>query len=118
MKIVDSRVKKCKDITIIIDKKMRQRKIEMERFMIPLNDNNPFQADDFVKIISKDDFEKIGSYLKALKHEKNQLNEEIKDLRLKLELQGNYIEKLESSNDENKSKGLVIVNKFFKLFNS
>jgi hypothetical protein len=36
MKIADSRVKKCKDITIIIDKKMRQRKIEMERFIIPL----------------------------------------------------------------------------------
>jgi predicted nucleic acid-binding Zn-ribbon protein len=108
MKIADSRVKKCKDITIIIDKKMRQRKIEMERFIIPLNDNNPFQVYDFVKIISKDDFEKLGSYIKALKHEKNLLNDKVKELHVKLEMQMNYIEKLESeaNNGENKGKGL------------
>jgi len=36
---------------------MRERKFETEKFIIQLDDTIPFQADDFVKIISKEDFE-------------------------------------------------------------
>lgn len=109
MKIADARVKKCKDITIIIDKKMRQRKIETEHLIIKLDDNNPFQADNFVKIVCKDDFDKIGSYIKTLKHERKHLRNQVKELQIKLKLQAEHIEKLESET-ENASeikKGLL-----------
>lgn len=46
---VDARIKKCRDISILIDKKMRQRKIETEKYIIELDYNNPFKKDDYVK---------------------------------------------------------------------
>lgn len=51
--------KKCKDITILVDKKMRERKFETEKFIIQLDDVNPFQNDEFVKLFL-DTFSYIG----------------------------------------------------------
>lgn len=105
MQIVDSRVRKCKDVSIIIDKKIRQRKIEYDRYTIPLNDSHPFELDEFVKILRKSDFEKIGNMLKSLKTEREQLKKEINDLTILLETQRNYIASLESTlNNESKDK--------------
>jgi hypothetical protein len=64
MDVIDARIMKCKDITIIVDKKMRHHKFEYEKFIIRLEDNNPFQADEFVKIIRKTDFDKLGDLIK------------------------------------------------------
>jgi hypothetical protein len=57
--IIDSRVRKCEDVSTIIDKKMRTRTIKFEKFIIPFNDNNPFDVNEFVKVLRKSDFEKI-----------------------------------------------------------
>jgi hypothetical protein len=43
--VIDARIMKCKDITVIVDKKMRERKFQYEKYIIRLEDNNPFQAD-------------------------------------------------------------------------
>ncbi len=56
--VIDSGVKKCKDVSTVIDKKMRTRTIRFEKFIIPLMENNPFEAGEFVKVLHKSDFEK------------------------------------------------------------
>ena len=67
MKVYESRVRKCKDVSIIIDKKMRERRMEYEKYIIPLSESNPFEVDEFVKIVSKSDFENRENCLKMLK---------------------------------------------------
>ena len=63
MDVTDAKVRKCKDVSIIIDKKMREGRMEYEKYIIPLSDNNPFDVDEFVKIIHKNDFfEKLSSW--------------------------------------------------------
>lgn len=77
MKVYESRVRKCKGVSIIIDKTMRERRMEYEKYIIPLSDNNPFEVDEFVKIVSKSDFEKLGEMVKSLKNERDQLNQSL-----------------------------------------
>lgn len=107
MDVVDARVRKCKDISIIYDKKLRERKIEYEKYIIHLGSNNPFEVNEFVKVIRKEDFEKLGSILKTLKHERSGLKNQIKELQIKLEMQGKYIEKLESGRDKSENRGFL-----------
>lgn len=97
--VVDARVRKCKDITVIMDKKMRQRQIVHDKYLIHLDRNNPFEVDEFVKITRKNDFEKLKAILKTLKNERNQLKAQINELQVKLRLQEEYIEKLETGTD-------------------
>lgn len=56
--VIDSRVRKCEDVSTVIDKKMRTRKIRFKKFIVPLTENNPFEAGKFVKVLCKSDFEK------------------------------------------------------------
>ena len=56
--VIESRVRKCEDVSTIIDKKMRTRTIKFEKFIVPLTENNPFEAGAFVKVLRKSDFEK------------------------------------------------------------
>ncbi len=69
MDVVDARIMKCKDITILVDKEMRERKIEYQKFIIRLEDNKPFKADEFVKVIRKSDFDKLGDLINSVKNE-------------------------------------------------
>jgi len=78
--VIDSRIGKCEDVSTIIDNKMRTIAIKFEKFIIPLSDNNPFEADEFVKVLRKSDFEKIGELLKNVKNERDKLKTEIKNL--------------------------------------
>ena len=56
--VIDSRVRKCEDVSTIIDKKMRTRTIKFEKFIVPLANNNPFELNEFVKVLRRSDFEK------------------------------------------------------------
>lgn len=88
---------------------MRERRIEYDKYIIPLSESNPFESDEFVKILRKSDFEKIGNMLKS-KTEREQLKKEINDLTILLETQRNYIASLESSlNNESKDKNKTIL---------
>jgi len=70
--VIDFRVRKCRDIIIIIDKKIREDRIEYEKYVIPLSGSNPFESDEFVKILRKSDFEKkIENILKSRPKENN-----------------------------------------------
>jgi len=89
MDVIDARIMKCKDITIIVDKKMRNRKIEYQKFIIRLEDNNPFQADEFAKIIRKNDFNKLGDLINSVKNERDQLKDQVKNLHRMLDVQEN-----------------------------
>jgi hypothetical protein len=37
---------------------MRTRTIRFEKFIVPLTENNPFEAGEYVKVLRKPDFEK------------------------------------------------------------
>jgi len=95
MEVIDARIMKCKDITIIVDKKMRERKIEYQKFIIRLEDNNPFQADEFVKVMRKSDFDKLGDLINSVKNERDQLKDQVKNLHRMLDVQEKYIEKID-----------------------
>lgn len=84
---------------------MRTKTIKFEKFIVPLTNNNPFELNEFVKVLRKSDFEKIGNMLKHLKTEREQLKKEINELIITLETQRNYINSLEkSSNNKPKNK--------------
>jgi hypothetical protein len=94
--VIDARIMKCKDITIIVDKKMRERKFQYEKYIIRLEDNNPFQADEFVKILRKEDFDKLGDLINEVKNERDQLKDQVKNLHRMLDVQEKYIEKVDN----------------------
>ena len=96
---------KCKDITVIVDKKMRERKFQYEKYIIRLEDNNPFQADEFVKILRKEDFDKLGDLINEVKNERDQLKDQVKNLHRMLDVQEKYIEKVDKP--ESKGKGIL-----------
>ena len=96
---------KCKDITVIVDKKMRERKFQYEKYIIRLEDNNPFQADEFVKILRKEDFDKLGDLINEVKNERDQLKVQVKNLHRMLDVQEKYIEKVDKP--ESKGKGIL-----------
>lgn len=60
--VIDSRVRKCEDVSTVIDKKMRIRKIRSEKFIVHLTENNPFEAGEFVKVLRKFDFERLKNF--------------------------------------------------------
>src|ERR1039458_1221495 len=96
---------KCKDITIIVDKKMRERKFQYEKYIIRLEDNNPFKADEFVKILRKEDFDKLGDLINEVKNERDLLKDQVKNLHRMLDVQEKYIEKVYKP--DKKSKGVL-----------
>ena len=96
---------KCKDITVIVDKKMRERKFQYEKYIIRLEDNNPFQADEFVKILRKEDFDKLGDLINEVKNERDQLKDQVKNLHRMLDVLEKYIEKVDKP--ESKGKGIL-----------
>ena len=49
MDITGARVRKCKNVSILIDKKMRERRIEHDKYIIMLDENNPFEKVEQVK---------------------------------------------------------------------
>ena len=109
--VVDARVRKCKDVNIIIDKKMRERKIIYEKYIIPLEQTHPFEIGEFVKILRKEDFEKIGNILKSVKTEKAQFKKEIENLNYLIDRQKDYIiklEKLQNNESKNKDNGYTL----------
>ena len=83
------------------------RTIKFEKYIIPLSDNNPFERDEFVKVLRKADFDKIGDAIKKIKSDNDQLKKEIKELTILLESQRNYIATLENEK-ENKSIKKII----------
>jgi hypothetical protein len=103
--VIDARIMKCKDITVIVDKKMRERKFQYEKYIIRLEDNNPFKADEFVKILRKEDFDKLGDLINEVKNERDQLKDQVKNLHRMLDVQEKYIEKV----DKPKNKGKEIL---------
>ena len=95
MNMTDARVRKCKNVSILIDKKMRERRIEHDKYIIMLDENTPFGKDEHVKIISKTDFEKLGEMIKSLKNERNGFKEQVRNLETLLEVQKKFIDKIE-----------------------
>jgi hypothetical protein len=108
--VTDARVRKCKNVSILIDKKMRERRIEHDKYIIMLDENNPFGKDESVKIISKDDFEKLGKMLKSVKSERDNLKDQVRNLETLLEVQKKFIDKIEKvetrKEDNSGSKGI------------
>ena len=78
MRIIESRVRSCIEEHIIIDKKMRECKFKYKRYNISLNDDQPFQEDETLKIISSDDFLIIQRMVKELKEDKYALKNILK----------------------------------------
>jgi hypothetical protein len=53
MNMKDATARKCKNVSILIDKKMREHRIEHDKYIIMLDENTPFGKDKPVKILTK-----------------------------------------------------------------
>lgn len=108
--VTDAMVRKCKNVSIFIDKKMRERRIEHDKFIIMLDDNTPFQGDEQVKIICKSDYEQFRNIVKTLEIERNSLKEQNIELKTTIEVQEKLIDKIEKfktiKDDKSPYKGL------------
>lgn len=77
LKVIEARVRKCFGERIILDKKMREHRWKYHKYIITLDDNNPFQPDQCVKIMSDEDFEDIRIMVKQLRDEKKEQQKQI-----------------------------------------
>jgi len=107
MKVYESRVRKCKDVSIIIDKKMRERRMEYEKYIIPLSESNPFEVDEFVKIVSKNDFDKLGDMIKSLRNERSLLQNQVTELQSALSVQKSLIDKIGTKKEQKSFRELI-----------
>jgi hypothetical protein len=117
MMIIESRVRSCIEEHVIIDKKMRERRLKYKRYNIPLNNDQPFQEDEAVKIISTDDFLKIQRMVKELKGDKDALKTHIETLNKSLEKKDNQIDLLVLQINKNPKKPPNVKDKIIKLLN-
>lgn len=82
LKVIEARVRKCFGERIILDKKMREHRWKYHKYIITLDDNNPFQPDQQVKIMSNEDFEDIRKMVKQLRDEKDELQKQLQEQKL------------------------------------
>lgn len=107
MDVIEARVRKCINESQLIYKRIRTRTIKFEKYIIPLSDNNPFERDEFVKVLRKKDFDKIGDAIKKVKSDNDQLKKEVKELTLALESQRKYIAALEKESKNKSIKEII-----------
>lgn len=94
MKVYESRVRKCKDVSIILDKKLRERRMEYEKYIISLSERNPFEVDEFVNIVSKNDFNKLRDMINSLRKERNLIQQQVTELQAVVDVQKSLFEKV------------------------
>lgn len=83
---------------------MRERRMEYEKYIIPLSESNPFEVDEFVKIVSKTDFEKLGEMVKSLKNERDQLHHQVTELQSVVDVQKSLLDKVNFQKIESKKE--------------
>lgn len=81
MYIVEAKVRKCFGERVILDKMMNEHMWRYRKYLILLEDDQPFENDARVKIITASDFEEIRNMLKQLTEEKSLLKSQLKDLK-------------------------------------
>lgn len=57
--VTDAMVRRCTNVSILVDNKLRERRIDHDKFVLMLDENIPFSADVQVKIMRSSDFEKL-----------------------------------------------------------
>jgi|GEM_PF-2827801 len=105
MDVTDATIRKCKNVSIFIDKKMRERRIEHDKYIIMLDDNIPFKGDDQVKIMHKTDFEKLGNMIKSLRNERNLLQNQVTELQSVVDVQKALLDKINFEKVKTKKEG-------------
>jgi hypothetical protein len=87
VKTWDCKIKAATEELIYYDNKARQRSVKFEKYFIALGDNVPFRVDDDVKLISLDDFNKLGDIVRQLHEDKKSLQKQVEDLQSVIEIQ-------------------------------
>lgn len=67
MEVTDAVVRKCKDVTIFIDKKMQECRIEHNKYIMVLDENISFNGDEPVKLRISLILSKYNIWLKGLR---------------------------------------------------
>jgi len=112
VRIIEARVKRCQEEHTIIDKKLRKRSWSYRRYFIPLNDDQPFENEDTVKILSLEDFKRLKIHVSRVKEENDRLKLEIEKLNLTIDKQKNQIAFLEK---EEKNDNFSLLNRLKAL---
>ncbi|MCK9150603.1 hypothetical protein [Methanobacterium alcaliphilum] len=82
MKSYESCVKSCSEEYTYYDKKLRERRYKFDKNIIVLDDNAPFTKGEIVRIMSEKDFQLLFEALKKLKKDKNDLINQIDNLKI------------------------------------
>lgn len=81
MHIIEAKVRKCFGERVFLDKMMNEHRWRYRKYLIVLEDDQPFDPDAKVKIITENDFEEIKNMLKQLTEDKSLLKRQLKDLK-------------------------------------
>lgn len=74
-------IKACREEYIYLDKKLRERRYKVEKYIITLDEKSPFKNGEEITIISTKDYKLLVGAIKKLKKDKNSLMEQLDDLR-------------------------------------
>jgi DNA integrity scanning protein DisA with diadenylate cyclase activity len=106
--VIEAKVRKCFGEKVVLDKKMMEHRWRYRKYMILLEDDQPFENHESVKIICKSDFEEIRSMVKGLGDDKNHLKCQVEDLKMEVGEQEAFINYLkEISVEEENIKNRV-----------
>jgi len=67
MEVTDAVVRKCKDVTIFIDKKMLERRIEHDKYIMVIDESTSFNGNEPVKLCISLILSKYNIWLKGLR---------------------------------------------------
>jgi hypothetical protein len=107
MRSYETCIKSCSEEYIYHDKKLRERRYKLDKYIIVLDENAPFARGDRVMVISEEDFQKLFQAVKKLKRDKTELMGQIEDLRTTVQF---------SKVEENQSQYICLIKKIKNCF--
>ncbi len=76
-------IKACREEYVYLDKKLRERRYKVEKYIITLDEKSPFKKGEDITIISSEDYQLLIESVKKLKKDKISLQKQLEDLREK-----------------------------------
>ena len=74
-------IKACREEYVYLDKKLRERRYKVEKYIITLDEKSPFKNGEDITIISSEDYQLLIEAVKKLKKDKVSLQKQLEDLR-------------------------------------
>ncbi|HSO25580.1 MAG TPA: hypothetical protein VLR54_03050, partial [Methanobacteriaceae archaeon] len=74
-------IKACREEYVYLDKKLRERRYKVEKYIITLDEKSPFKNGEDITIISSEDYQLLIEAVKKLKKDKISLQKQLEYLK-------------------------------------